>query len=150
MFRAIFLAGLCGFALGQSTCETNRLSAVKNGKQTPQGANLGSWLLLEGWMVKNIWNDNGCDLNTVKGQYMLEKCLGSKAKSVMDKHWSSWITEDDFAEMSKRGINLVRIPVGWWHVSNKILISQHFIFKSGHFYFKLRFTIRKEVQPMLP
>lgn len=35
----------------------------------------------------------------------------------MQKHWSSWITESDFAEMAGHGLNLVRIPIGYWSVS---------------------------------
>ena len=37
--------------------------------------------------------------------------------SRMQKHWSTWITEDDFSEMASHGINMVRIPVGYWSVS---------------------------------
>lgn len=114
---SILVLCITGAALGQSTCETNRLNAVKSGKAVPQGANLGSWLVLEVWITKSLWDDNGCSRDTHPGSYLLEKCLGSKAKSVLDKHWSTWITENDFADMSKHGINLVRIPVGWWHVS---------------------------------
>jgi aryl-phospho-beta-D-glucosidase BglC (GH1 family) len=33
-------------------------------------------------------------------------------------HWSTYITEDDFAFMSANGLNAVRIPVGWWIASD--------------------------------
>ena len=35
----------------------------------------------------------------------------------MQEHWSSWITESDFAEIAGYGLNLVRIPIGYWSVS---------------------------------
>lgn len=35
----------------------------------------------------------------------------------MQEHWSSWITEDDFAEIAGSGLNFVRIPIGYWSVS---------------------------------
>lgn len=114
----VFLVlNLCGSTYGQSSCQTNRLNAVKSGQQKVRGSNLGSWFVLESWMAPHPWTDNGCDKSKDGGSYLLEKCLGSKAKSVMDKHWSTFITEADFTEMSKHGINLVRIPVGWWHVN---------------------------------
>lgn len=30
------------------------------------------------------------------------------AQSILEKHWDSWITEDDFAAISKAGLNHVR------------------------------------------
>lgn len=29
-------------------------------------------------------------------------------------HWNSWITEDDFRQISEAGLNHVRIPIGYW------------------------------------
>ncbi|CAK9250213.1 unnamed protein product, partial [Sphagnum jensenii] len=74
------------------------------------------WLVLESWMAPRPWDENGCDKGNDGGSYLLEKCLGDRAKAVMENHWSSFITESDFAEMSRHGINLVRIPVGWWQI----------------------------------
>ena len=125
MFRMLylFLASVlvlneCASTHGQSTCQKNRLNAVKSGQQKVRGANLGSWFILESGMVHQIWDENGCDKEDYGGTYLLEKCLGKKAKSVMEKHWSSYITESDFLEMSKHGLNLVRLPVGWWEVNS--------------------------------
>lgn len=41
----------------------------------------------------------------------------SEMQSRMQKHWSSWITADDFGEMASHGLNLVRIPIGYWSVA---------------------------------
>ena len=38
-------------------------------------------------------------------------------QSRMQKHWSSWITADDFESMAGHGLNFVRIPIGYWSVS---------------------------------
>jgi glucan 1,3-beta-glucosidase len=125
----VFLVlNLCVSTHGQSPCQTNRLNAVKSGQQKVRGSNLGSWLVLESWMDPHPWDDNGCDKAKNGGSYLLEKCLGNKAKTVMEKHWSSFITESDFAEMSRHGINLVRIPIGWWQV-NSLSIKIIEIFK---------------------
>jgi glucan 1,3-beta-glucosidase len=29
-------------------------------------------------------------------------------------HWSTFITEDDFAQIAAAGLNHVRIPIGYW------------------------------------
>lgn len=36
------------------------------------------------------------------------------SRSVLEKHWDTWITEDDFAWLQQTGINTVRIPIGYW------------------------------------
>ena len=118
----------CALTLAQNACETSRLRAVKSGQQKARGTNLGSWLVLESWMAPEPWDQHGCNKNTQGGSYLLEKCLGGKAKSVMDNHWSTFITEKDFEEMSKHGVNVVRLPVGWWQVS--IILSNYIKYES--------------------
>jgi aryl-phospho-beta-D-glucosidase BglC (GH1 family) len=39
--------------------------------------------------------------------------LGS-AKAMLEKHWDTRITEEDFAWLQKIGINTVRVPIGYW------------------------------------
>lgn len=134
---AFLILNLCASSYGQSSCQTNRLNAVKSGQQKVRGTNLGSWLVLESWMSPRLWDENGCDKDRDQGSYLLEKCLGRRAKEVMEKHWASFITESDFAEMSRRGINLARLPVGWWQVSS---LSINTNFKVNYSY---RFTILK-------
>ncbi len=113
----ILVLNLCVSTYGQSPCQTNRLNAVKSGQQKVRGTNLGSWLVLESWMAPRPWDENGCDKGNDAGSYHLEQCLGDRAKAVMENHWSSFITESDFAEMSRHGVNLVRLPIGWWQVN---------------------------------
>lgn len=36
----------------------------------------------------------------------------------MQNHWNSYITEEDFKYISSKGLNAVRIPVGWWIASD--------------------------------
>lgn len=33
------------------------------------------------------------------------------------QHWSTWITEQDLAEIAGLGLNFVRIPIGYWAVA---------------------------------
>jgi glucan 1,3-beta-glucosidase len=41
------------------------------------------------------------------------------SRSVLEKHWDTWITEDDFAWLQKTGINTVRIPIGYWTLGSQ-------------------------------
>ncbi|GAB2290573.1 hypothetical protein Dimus_024854 [Dionaea muscipula] len=49
-----------------------------------------------------------------QGEYQVTNGWGSQAQRVMQDHWNTFITEDDFVFMSQHGINTVRVPVGWW------------------------------------
>lgn len=117
MQASLVVIALCiGATLAQNQCQQDRLNAVKSGQQRVRGSNLGSWFVLESWMAGKPWDNNGCDKGSQGGSYLLEKCLGDRAQSVLSEHWSTWITENDFAELSSRGVNAVRIPIGWWQV----------------------------------
>lgn len=74
-----------------------------------RGVNLGSWLLLEKWMVPSLFK--GLDA-TDETTWCAE--LGSAAAEKLRQHWNTFITREDFAWLAERGINAVRIPVGHW------------------------------------
>jgi len=69
-------------------------------------------------MNQTVWTLGNCSTDTYRGSYQVEQCLKSKGlrQTVMEQWWSSAITEADFAKMSASGINLVRLPVGWWSI----------------------------------
>lgn len=74
-----------------------------------RGVNLGSWLLLEKWMVPSLFEGLAATDETT---WCAE--LGERAADKLRAHWNSFITRDDFAWLAQRGINAVRIPVGHW------------------------------------
>jgi glucan 1,3-beta-glucosidase len=48
----------------------------------------------------------------------LTQSLGKeRAQRVLSNHWNSFVTADDFQQISKAGMNHVRIPVGYWAVN---------------------------------
>ncbi|XVF61671.1 hypothetical protein PTKIN_Ptkin08bG0149200 [Pterospermum kingtungense] len=54
-------------------------------------------------------------VNSMGGEFQITNGYGpDKAPQVIQDHWSSYITEDDFSFMSANGLTGVRIPVGWW------------------------------------
>ena len=74
-----------------------------------RGVNLGSWLVLEKWMVPSLFNNLKAIDET---SFCVE--LGKHAESLLRSHWNSFITESDFEWLASIGINAVRIPIGHW------------------------------------
>jgi len=120
MQRTLLFIVFSAAALAQNACQSQRMNALMNGTSKISGVNLGSWLVLESWMSPAPWSTCKCDPNRYPGSYLLETCLKgllcNQRQQAMNKHWSTFITENDFAVMSSVGINLVRLPVGWWHI----------------------------------
>ncbi|KAB5592354.1 hypothetical protein CTheo_4178 [Ceratobasidium theobromae] len=76
-----------------------------------RGINLGSWFVQERWICESTYY--GCG----GGQSDLHIAQGSNAKEVMEHHWDTWITEEDWGAIQAQGFNTVRIPVGYYHLS---------------------------------
>ncbi len=71
------------------------------------GVNLGGWLIPEKWMTPSLFE--GLNAVDLKGLTDTEE-----GRLRLSCHVKGWITEDDFRFMSSRGINLVRLPFGFW------------------------------------
>ncbi|KAL6453791.1 LOW QUALITY PROTEIN: XOG1 Glucan 1 [Candida maltosa Xu316] len=85
---------------------------------TIRGVNLGGWFVLEPYMNPSLFqpfsSGNG-DVGIPLDEYHFTQTLGKDAASeILQKHWSTWITEDDFQQMSSLGLNFARIPIGYW------------------------------------
>jgi glucan 1,3-beta-glucosidase len=74
-----------------------------------RGVNLGSWLVLEKWMVPSLFT--GLEA-TDETTWCAE--LGKAAVEKLRAHWNTFITREDFVWLASVGINAVRIPVGHW------------------------------------
>ena len=84
-------------------------NVAKKFKRKIRGVNLGSWLVIEKWMVPNLFEGLAA---VDEISFCLE--LGPKAEEILMRHWRTFITRDDFAWLAQIGINAVRIPVGHW------------------------------------
>lgn len=71
------------------------------------GVNLGGWLVLEKWITPSLFKDID-DWN--EHSFMRH----SSAIRRIEKHRQTFVTEHDFEWLASHGINLVRIPVGYW------------------------------------
>jgi|SRR6185312_1228466 len=82
------------------------------GKQAIRGVNLGGWLVLEPFITPSLFTAAG-----VIDEWTLCASLGpTEAKKVMDNHYATFYTEDDFKQIASYGLNFVRLPVGYWAV----------------------------------
>ncbi|KAK3072468.1 hypothetical protein LTR53_006754 [Teratosphaeriaceae sp. CCFEE 6253] len=91
---------------------TNSTSAArKNFPDKFRGVNLGAWLVLEPWMTPDLFEGT-----EAVDQWTFDATDGAEAK--LQQHWSTYITEGDFKNMSSWGINSVRIPIGYWAYNN--------------------------------
>jgi glucan 1,3-beta-glucosidase len=77
-----------------------------------RGVNLGGWLVLESWMDDVFTGrfENAVD------QWTFDSISG--ALPTLEKHWSTWFTEEDIKNISVTGINALRIPIGYWAYDN--------------------------------
>ncbi|KAK3113770.1 hypothetical protein LTR53_008603 [Teratosphaeriaceae sp. CCFEE 6253] len=94
-----------------SNATNSTSTARKNFPDKFRGVNLGAWLVLEPWMTPDLFD--GTD---AVDQWTFDSTDGAEAK--LQQHWSTYITEGDFKNMSSWGINSVRIPIGYWAYNN--------------------------------
>jgi glucan 1,3-beta-glucosidase len=72
--------------------------------------NLGGWLVLEKWITPSLFAGLAAQDET-----QLCQELGPKqAAARLRQHRESFLTEDDFRWIAARGLNAVRLPVGYW------------------------------------
>ncbi|CAO3566354.1 unnamed protein product [Mortierella alpina] len=83
------------------------------GKVKIRGVNLGGWLVLEPFITPSLFHPY--IKNGVVDEWTLCKYLGPEAaKALLEKHYSTWVTEATFIRIRQLGLNHVRIPIGYW------------------------------------
>lgn len=66
--------------------------------------------MLEPWITPSIFQKYD---GSIVDEYTLTQ-KAPDAESVLQAHWASWATQGDFQRIAAAGLNLVRIPVGYW------------------------------------
>jgi len=75
-----------------------------------KGVNLGNWLVLEKWMSPALF-----DGTTAEDEYYLPRQLSREAYEARIKvHRNEYISERDFATISRIGLDTVRVPVPYF------------------------------------
>ncbi|THH08906.1 hypothetical protein EW146_g8839 [Bondarzewia mesenterica] len=90
------------------------------------GVNLGSWLVLEPWMLPAVlhyeeWEAMGGEMcaecsQCAMSEFTFTQKYPDTADQAFAKHWSTWFTQDDVNQLQDAGINTVRVPLGYWIV----------------------------------
>ncbi|WWC59257.1 uncharacterized protein I303_101807 [Kwoniella dejecticola CBS 10117] len=104
--------GLVSARLGSTSLAGGNLSRRDiNPDGVIRGVNLGGWLLTEEWITPSLYTNDAADEWHLCAELGKKKCL-----SVLESHWRSFFTRDDFEEIKSAGLNSVRIPIGYWAV----------------------------------
>ncbi|KAI0630906.1 glycoside hydrolase family 5 protein [Trametes polyzona] len=100
------------------------------------GVNLGSWLVLEPWMLPAEWTAMGgeiCDTcsDCIMSEFPLVQAHPDTADELFQKHWSTWMTQEHVDGLADAGINTVRIPLGYWIVEQLVDRQTEFYARGG-------------------
>jgi glucan 1,3-beta-glucosidase len=88
--------------------------------------NLGGWLVLEPFISPALYepyqptNPNFSGIRAVDEWTLCQAIAANKSSGgvakVIENHYATFITEEDFAEIAGAGLNWVRIPLPYWAV----------------------------------
>ncbi|KZV96513.1 glycoside hydrolase [Exidia glandulosa HHB12029] len=120
---------------------TTPTSSANENHQLPaegiRGVNVGSWFLIEPYMMEGEWQEMGGELcgncmECANTEFDLVKKLGQEqADQVFAKHWETFITKDDVDLMVKYNLNSVRIPIGFWIIEETVNRDNEYYPKGG-------------------
>lgn len=90
---------------------------IRSGEVASKGVCLGSWLVAEYWMTSSADFWKGAT-NSSQGEYtaITEASDPDTIRSNLEYHHSTFITEDEIADIAAAGLNTVRVPIGYWIV----------------------------------
>ncbi|KDQ61913.1 glycoside hydrolase family 5 protein [Jaapia argillacea MUCL 33604] len=100
------------------------------------GVNLGSWLVLEAWMLPQEWLDMGgqscSDCSTcIASEFAFVQAYPDTADATFNQHWTTWFTQDHVNQLAAAGINTVRVPLGYWIVEPLVNRSSEYYPRGG-------------------
>ncbi len=79
---------------------------MKNITEKIRGVNLGGWLVFEKWITPSLFEGTEAE-----DEFNLHK---TQSEQKILNHYKNFITEKDFKFIKEAGLNLVRIPIGYW------------------------------------
>lgn len=99
----------------------------------------------EQWMEPSLY---ACAASPGQAEIDILNGFGSSKNGVgnatawMEKHWDTWIDEDDFKQMAAKGINTVRIPIGHFSVGPYFTRQSAFSDYANVYYYSWRYIAR--------
>ncbi|KXN92012.1 Glucan 1,3-beta-glucosidase 3 [Leucoagaricus sp. SymC.cos] len=90
-----------------------------------QGVNLGSWFVHEQWMTPSLFQ---CASPPKVSEIDIAAGWGSmdNARAVLERHWDTFITENDLTYLASIGINTVRLPIAYFTLGPQFMIGTPF------------------------
>jgi glucan 1,3-beta-glucosidase len=76
-----------------------------------RGVNIGGWLSIEPFITPSLFSGGG-----VVDEWTLTTSLGAQAKATIEKHYSTFVSEQTFIDIANAGLDHVRIPFSYWAV----------------------------------
>lgn len=92
-------------------------------KDKVYGTNLGGLFLLERWMYEDWMVEKGGE--DAWDEYTMSKNVGDGMYDILNEHFDSWFTEDDMDTLADAGVNMLRIPMGYWRLSLPTKLASH-------------------------
>lgn len=89
---------------------------LRRGEIPCRGVNLGGWLVAEHWLSWDacIWTGVPAEIAN-QGEFATMQFLGhEEGDRRFEQHRRSWVQKSDLGEMKRFGLNMVRVPVGFW------------------------------------
>lgn len=113
MLYAFTLVALIASSVLPSVADNPIKAGFPYGSQKVRGVNLGGWLVLEPWITPSLFDatGNGAIVDEWTFCQLQNKNI---ARSVLQQHWDTFYTEDDFRAIAAAGLNHVRLPIGYW------------------------------------
>jgi len=90
-----------------------------------RGVNLGGWLVMEPWIVPDLFEaaNEGVPMGPDGEMQIVDEwtwhnqsLVGTKNRTqLLIDHWRKWVTQDHLVTLKGAGITHLRIPVGYWY-----------------------------------
>ncbi|KAH3661774.1 hypothetical protein OGAPHI_005952 [Ogataea philodendri] len=80
------------------------------------GVNFGSVFVLEKYIFDSLFSDTQYELDAVK-KSVKEKGLDQTRKD-FEAHWTGYATDDDWNWLKSKGVQSIRLPIGYWEVNS--------------------------------
>jgi len=83
------------------------------------GVNLGGWLVTEPFITPALYEKYNVIDEWTLSQAMAEDTANGGLATIMENHYNTFITEQDFAQIAAAGLSWVRIPIGAWAIETR-------------------------------
>ena len=89
----------------------------KYGTDVIRGVNLGGWLSIEPFITPSFFSQYNTHDNIIDEYTLTQKLGAAKSKTTLEQHYSSFVSEQTFANIQAAGFDHVRIPLSYWAVT---------------------------------